>query len=323
MKLAILDDYNRVALKLADWSAVQARCQVDVIDRPLQVPDEAARVLAPYHILCHLRERMPMPRALIEKLPSLKLMTIAAAQHRTLDMDAATERGIIVSNSIDRPGGAQGTPELAFGLMLAAVRRIAFEDRQIRQGRWQSTMGFALAGKTLGVIGLGRIGRRVTEIARAFRMNVIAWSRNMTAESATAAGATQVDKDELFRQSDIVSVHVVLGERSRGLIGAHELALMKPTAYLINTARGPIVDEAALVAALQSGRIAGAGLDVYDREPLGPDHPLFALDNVVLTPHLGYVIEESFRAYYEDTVENVLAFLDGKPLRVKNPEVLG
>ncbi len=322
IRIAILDDYNHASLKMADWSAVQQRCTVDVHDKPYATVEDAAAALAPYDILCHLRERQPMPRELIEKLPDLKMMTVTGGTHRTMDMQAAGERGIVVSHSMDRPGGSQGTPELTFGLMIAAVRKIALEDRLIRTGQWQSTIGFSLTGKTLGIIGLGKIGKRISTIAKAFGMNVIAWSPNLTDERAAEAGVTRAEKDELFRTADIVTLHIVLGERTKGIVGAREFLLMKPTAYIINTSRGPLIDEAALIDTLQNRRIAGAGLDVYHREPLGPDYPLYKLDNVVLTPHLGYVVEESFRAFYGDTVENILAWLDGKPIRVINAQYL-
>lgn len=321
-RIAILDDYNNVALSMADWSAVQARCRVDVIDRALAVPEEAARVLAPYDVLCHLRERTAMPRVLIEALPNLKMMTITGSSHRTLDMTAASECGVLVCGAVDRPGGGHGTPELVFGLMLALARKIVREDHNIRAGRWQSTIGITLNGKTLGVLGLGKLGTRVARIGAAFGMKVIAWSPNLTHERAAAAGALLVSKNELFEQSDFLSLHIVLSDRTTGIVGAPELTLMKRNAFLINTSRGPLVDEAALLECLREKRIAGAGLDVYHHEPMGKGHPLYALDNTVLTPHLGYVVEESFRPYYEDTVESILAWLDGKPVRVANPQAL-
>jgi len=321
-KIALLDDYQHVALTMADWAQVRARAEIEVFDRPLAPGGEAARILAPFDIVCHVRERMAFPRALFEALPNLKLIAITGPHHRTLDLAAASERGIVVSNTTSRSDGAHATPELAIGLMLALTRSIALEDRRMRQGLWQGTLGPVLHGKTLGVVGVGRVGGRVATLARAFGMTVIAWSPNLTAERAAEAGASFVTKDELFAASDIVSIHLVLGERSRSIVGARELALMKKGAYLVNTARGPIVDEAALLAALQTKAIAGAALDVYDREPLPAGHPLRALDNVVLTPHLGYVSVESYRVYYGDTVENIAAFLDGKPIRVVNPEAL-
>ncbi len=318
LRLAVLDDYARVALDMADWSPLHGRCHIDVIDRALGVPDEAAEVLAPYDVLCHLRERTAMPRTLIELLPNLKLVTITGAAHRTLDLAAARERGVVVCHSGSRPGSGQGegTPELTLGLMLALARSIAHEHGGMRAGAWQTTVGTTLYGRTLGVVGLGRVGRRVVELARAFGMNVVAWSQNMTAEQASSAGARLVSKRELFASSDYVSLHLVLGERSRGIVGEAELAAMKPTSFIVNTARGPLIDEAALMSALRERRIAGAGLDVFWNEPLARDHPIRALPNVVLTPHLGYVVEESLRAFYEDTVENVVAWLDGKAIRV-------
>ena len=315
-RIAILDDYNHVALKMADWSGLQKTCQVDVIDRALGVPEEAAKVLAPYDVLCHLRERTAMPRALIEQLPNLKMMAITGHDHRTMDMAAVKERGIIVSSSAPRPGGSQGTPELTFGLMLACIRHIAFEDARMRQGHWQSTIGFSLAGRTLGIVGLGKIGQRVAGIAKAFGMNVIAWSPNLTDERAAKADVKRVEKADLFTQSDIVSLHMVLGDRTRGIVGTAEFAAMKPTASIINTSRGPLIDEAALQDALVNKRIASAGIDVYWSEPLAPDHWIRFQPNTVITPHLGYVVEESFRAFYEDTVENITAWLAGKPIRV-------
>jgi phosphoglycerate dehydrogenase-like enzyme len=322
IRIAILDDYNRAARTLADWSAVDARAAVDVIDRALAVPGEAAEVLAPYDVLCHLRERTAMPRTLIERLPNLKLVTVTGGKHRTLDMEAATERGIIVSADAPRKGGGSGTAELTWGLILALARHIPHQERQLRTGKWQSTMGITLAGRTLGLVGLGRVGKGVATIARAFGMEVQAWSPNLTAERCAECGARLVTRDELFRTSDVVSLHLVLGERSRGIVGAAELALLKPTALLINTARGPLIDEAALLETLGNRRIAGAGLDVFWQEPLKADHPLLAMDNVVLTPHLGYVVDSSLRPFYEDTVANVLAWLDGRPIRVLNPDAL-
>jgi phosphoglycerate dehydrogenase-like enzyme len=321
MKLAILDDYQHVALKMADWSALTRRCQIDVIDRPLQVPDEAARVLAPYDIVCMLRERTAAPRALLERLPNLKLLAITGLAHRTLDLAAATELGILVCHSSSHPGAHTGTPELAIGLMLAIIRRIPQEDRRTRQGLWQGSLGSQVHGRTLGIVGLGKIGRMVARTAQAMEMNVIAWSQNLTDVSAAEAGVRRVEKDELFRTSDVVSLHLVLSERTLGIVGAHELALMKPTAYIVNTARGPLIDEVALIDALRIRRIAGAALDVYWQEPIAKDHPLLAMDNVVVTPHLGYVVEESYRAFYGDLVEAVTAWLDGKPVRVSNPNV--
>lgn len=321
-KVAILDDYAGVALELADWSPVQSRSQVTVFGRHLSEA-EAAEALRPFDVICTMRERMALPRTLIERLPNLKLITIVGAGLPNLDMAAATERGVLVAHTdFAHPrfrGVRDATPELAWGLMIATVRNLAEEHRRMRDGGWQMTTGMTLCGKTLGLLGLGRTGKRMAEYANVFGMRVIAWSQNLTDEAAAAAGARRVDKATLFEESDVVSVHLVLSERTRGLVGEPELALMKKHAYLINTSRGPIVDEAALIDALTSGRIAGAGLDVYDVEPLPPGHRLRAVPNVTLSPHLGYVTREMLGAFYEDTIEAVVAWLDGAPIRIANP----
>ncbi len=325
MKVAVLDDYARVALDVADWSAVKAKAEIVVFDQHLS-EDEAAEQLRDCDVLVTVRERMALPASLIGRLPKLKLITIIGMSLPNLDLEAATRHGVIVCHSdYGAPafrGIANATPELAWGLMIATVRRLAQEDRRMREGGWQSTTGLILAGKTLGLLGLGRIGRRMAEYARVFGMETIAWSQNLTAEAAAEVGVLRVDKDELFSRADVVSIHLVLSDRTRGLVTARELGLMKPTAYLINTSRGPIVEEAALVDALRSRRIAGAGIDVYWGEPPPADHPLRAMDNVTLTPHLGYVTRETLHAFYSDSVEAVTAFLDGAPIRVLNPEAL-
>lgn len=319
-RVAILDDYAHVALEVADWSVLRGRCRIDVIDRKLRVPDEAAEVLAPYHVLCHLRERTPMPASLIERLPNLRFMTITGKAHRTLDLASATARGVAVSHVSAGDPPSHGAPELAWGLVLAVARCIALEDRRMRAGRWQGTLGMELFGKTLGLLGLGALGQRVAAYGRAFGMNVIAWSPNLSADAATAHSVTRVEKDELFRESDVLSIHLVLGERSRGLVGLRELGLMKPTSVLVNTARGPIVDEEALIDALESGWIAGAGLDVFDEEPLSPQHPFRSMENVVLTPHIGYATRDTFRRFYAATVQGLVAYFDGCPHQLLNPE---
>ncbi|OBF88082.1 hydroxyacid dehydrogenase [Mycobacterium sp. 852002-51163_SCH5372311] len=322
-RVAILDDYARVALDLADWSPVQMRSEITVFDRHL-AEAEAIEILRPFDVVCTLRERMAFPRTLIERLPNLKLITIVGKSLPNLDMAAATERGILVAHSdFASPRFSSvrdATPELAWGLIIATVRRLAEEHRRLREGGWQATVGMTLSGKTLGLVGLGRVGRRMAEYAKAFDMEVIAWSQNLTEEAAAAVGVRRVEKVTLFQESDVVSIHVVLSERTRGLIAGPELALMKPHAYLINTSRGPIVDEAALIAALRSEHIAGAGLDVYDVEPLPRDHPLRLLPNVTLSPHLGYVTREMLGAFYADTVEAVAAWLNGTPIRIANPQ---
>ncbi len=321
-QVAVLDDYASVALDLADWSPVRERADITVFDRHL-TEDEAAAQLRPFEVLCTLRERMALPRSLIERLPNLKLITIVGRSLPNLDMAAATEHGVLVAHSnFAHPRFAavrDATPELAWGLMIATVRNLAEEHRRMREGAWQTTTGMTLHGKTLGLLGLGRVGRRMAQYANTFGMDVIAWSQNLTDEAAAEAGARRVDKDALFAQSDVVSIHLVLSERTRGLIGAAELALMKPNAFLINTSRGPIVDEPALIDALRAGRIAGAGLDVFDTEPLPAEHPLRALPTVTLSPHLGYVTREMLGAFYADTVDAVVAWLDGAPVRIANP----
>lgn len=322
-KVAILDDYAGVALHVADWSPVQKRADVTVFDRHLG-EDEAAEVLRPFDVVCTLRERMAFPRTLIERLPDLKLITIVGRSLPNLDMAAATEHGILVAHSdFAHPrfrSMRDATPELAWGLMIATVRNLAEEHRNMRAGGWQRSAGVTLSGKTLGLLGLGRVGARMTHYAAAFGMEVLAWSQNLTQETAAGLGARRVEKAALFESSDVVSVHLVLSERTRGLVGEAELALMKPHAYLINTSRGPIVDEAALIDALEAGRIAGAGLDVYDAEPLPKGHRLRRLSNVTLSPHLGYVTREMLGAFYSDTVESVVAWLDGTPIRIADPE---
>ncbi|WP_297699779.1 D-2-hydroxyacid dehydrogenase family protein [Mycobacterium sp.] len=322
-KVAILDDYAGVALQVADWAAVQNRTDVTVFDRHLS-EDAAAETLRPFDVVCTLRERMAFPRTLIERLPNLKLITIVGKSLPNLDLAAASEHGILVAHSdFAHPrfrSVRDATPELAWGLMIATVRNLAEEHRNMRDGGWQSTAGMTLSGKTLGLLGLGRVGQRMAEYATAFGMEVVAWSQNLTEEAAASVGARRVEKAALFEASDVVSIHLVLSERTRGLVGEVELALMRPRAYLINTSRGPIVDEVALLAALESGRIAGAGLDVYDIEPLPSDHRLRLLPNVTLSPHLGYVTREMLGAFYSDTVESVAAWLDGTPIRIANPE---
>jgi phosphoglycerate dehydrogenase-like enzyme len=324
-RVAILDDYAGVVLDVADWSPVRERADVVVFDRHLS-EEEAVEALQSFDVVCTLRERMAFPRTLIERLPNLKLITIVGRSLPNLDMAAASERRVLVAHSnLANPrlrAVANGTPELAWGLMSATVRNLAEEHRRMREGGWQTTTGLILSGKTLGLLGLGKIGKRMAEYAQVFGMEVIAWSQNLTAEAAAAVGARRVEKEDLFRQADVVSIHLVLSERTRGLVTGVELALMKPTAYLINTSRGPIVNEAALIAALSSGQIAGAGLDVYDTEPLPPGHALRLLPKVTLSPHIGYVTRELLGVVYSDTVEAVAAWLDGKPLRIANSEAL-
>jgi len=326
LKVAILDDYAGVARDCADWGRLKGTAEITVFGRHL-AEEEAADLLKPFDVLCTLRERMALPRTLLARLPNLKLILIVGPALANLDLAAATDLGVVVS-SAGHSGGADfarifnATPELTWGLMIATVRHIAQEDRALREGRWQSTLGLILAGRTLGLLGLGRIGRRMAQYGRAFEMNLIAWSQNLTAEAAEAAGVRRVEKDELFAQADVLSVHLVLSARSRGLVGARELSLMKPGSYLVNTSRGPIVDEAALITALVHGPLAGAGLDTFEQEPLPPDHPFRRLPNVVVTPHLGYATRETLEGFYGDMPDAIEAFARGAPARVTNPEVL-
>ena len=312
-KIAVLDDYQGVALKMADWSAVTARAHVDVFTDHLSDADAVVERLLPYDVVCVMRERTPLGGQTMERLANLKLIASTGPRNASIDLKAAAECGIAVVHT-----GYFGSPtvELTWALILAGARHIVAEATAVRSGGWQHSIGDDLSGKTLGIIGLGNLGSKVAKIGLAFGMRVIAWSQNLTAEKAGAGGAALVSKEELLRQADIVSVHLVLSERTRGLIGARQIALMKKSSYLINTSRGPIVDEAALLTALRDKRIAGAGLDVFDVEPLPLDHPLRKLDNVVLTPHLGYVTAQSYRAFFDGMVDDIRAFLDGKPVRV-------
>ena len=319
MKIAILNDYLRRSQTSADWSSIAKTCDITVFDQAI-APDALAATLKPFDIICTLRERTPISRELIAQLPNLKMIAITGLYNRTLDVAAATERGIVVSYTELRGSYRKATSELAWGLILAVARHIPFEANQMRQGGWQHTAGFTLFGRTLGLLGLGRQGRYMIPVAKAFGMEVIAWSQNLTAAFAAEHGVRRVEKDELFAKSDVLSVHLVLGERTRGMVGARELALMKPSAILVNTARGPIVDEAALIEALREKRIAGAGLDVFTHEPLADDSALRALPNAVLMPHQGHNVQEFFEVAYADVVENISGFLSGTPMRILTPE---
>jgi D-3-phosphoglycerate dehydrogenase len=313
-RCAILDDYQNIALKAADWSAVKGDLDIKVFDQPFANSDEAVRALKGFQIICAMRERTRFPRPVIEALPDLKLLITTGMRNASIDVKAANERGVVVSGTA---GYGNPTAVIAIGLMIELTRKIGYENARMKSGHlWQTTIGPDLEDKTIGVLGLGKLGARVVQIGKAMGMKAIAWSPNLTEEKAREAGAEYVSKDDLMRRADVLSIHVVLGDRSRGIIGARELGLMKPTAYLINTARGPIVDEKALLAALTEKKIAGAGLDVFDVEPLPKDHPFRKLDNVVLTPHLGYVSLENYAVYFRDVVEDIRGFIDGKPMRV-------
>ena len=313
-RCAILDDYQNVALQVADWSKIKGEVEIKTFNQALGPPDKVIAALKGFNIVCLMRERTLFQRDVIAALPDLKLIVTSGARNAAIDVAAADERKIPVcgTETVGSP-----TAALTIGLMIELTRKIGFENAQLKAGaRWQTTLGIELFGKTLGIVGLGKLGGKVAAIAKALDMNVIAWSQNLTEDKARAGGAKLVSKEELFRQSDFITVHLQLSQRTRSLIGAAELGLMKPTAYFINTSRGPIVDEAALLAALRGKKIAGAGIDVYDVEPLPLDHPFRKLDNAVITPHLGYVTEENYRRFYGQMVENIRAWLDGKPARV-------
>jgi D-3-phosphoglycerate dehydrogenase len=315
LRCAILDDYQNVALKMADWSKVSNDLDIKVFDRHLGETEQAARALQGFPIICAMRERTPFPAAMFEKLPDLKLLTTTGMVNRGIDLDAAKAHNVMVCGT---PSFGNPTAGIAWGLILELTRRIGYENARLKAGEpWQTTLGPDVEGLTLGVIGLGKLGTRVSRIGLAFGMKVIAWSQNLTPERAKENGVGFAgSKDELLKQSDIVSIHVPLSPRSRGMIGAKELGLMKPTALLINTSRGPIVDKEPLLDALRNKKIAGGGFDVYDTEPLPLDDPFRKLDNVVLTPHLGYVSQQNYRAYFGGVVEDIRGFLDGKPVRV-------
>ncbi len=325
LKVAILDDYSGVALESANWKALDGLAEITVFHEHMS-EEEGLSALQPFDVLCTIRERMALPRRLFEQLPNLKLVTIVGRSLPNLDMAAATEQGVLVVHSdFDRPAFqevATATPELTWGLMIATVRHFAHEGRRIREGLWQDTAGLILKGRTLGLLGLGRIGKRMAEYGRVFEMDLIAWSQNLTSEAAASVGVRRVEKDELFAEADILSIHTVLSDRTRGLVTARELGLMKSEAYLINTSRGPIVDEAALIAALSGGRLAGAGLDVFDTEPLPVDHPFRRLDNVTVLPHLGYATRETMKAFYGDMPAAIAAYAQGTPIRVINTDAL-
>lgn len=318
-RVAVLDDYQGVALQMADWSVLSPTCQVQVFRDHLTEIEALAERLQDFDVVTCMRERTSFGRELLERLPHLRLLVTTGMRNAAIDLKAATDRGVLVCGT---GGGPDAPPaELTWGLILALARHIPREDALTRAGHWGATVGMSLEDKVLGVLGLGRLGGKVAKVGVAFGMSVIAWSQNLTAERAAQYGATLVTKDELFTRSDILTVHVQLSARTRGLVGARELGLMKSSAYLINTARGPIVDEAALVLALQARTIAGAGLDVFDQEPLPSGHPLTLLDNTILVPHIGYVTTDQYQVRYRETVENIAAYLNGAPLRVLNPEV--
>ena len=308
-RIAVLDDYQNVALSLADWSALDARAAVTVFNDHLSDPDAVVERLRPFDIVCVMRERTPMTRAIIERLPKLRLLASTAGRNASIDLKAAEERGVQIVHT-----GYTSTPtiELTWALILGSARNLVAENTSLRSGGWQQSVGDDMAGRTLGILGLGNVGGDVARIGAAFRMKVIAWSQNLTTERAAEVDARLVTKDELFREADVVSIHLVLSGRTRGIVGAAELGLMKPTARLVNTSRGPIVVEADLVAALKDKKIAGAAIDVFDLEPLPLEHPFRSLPNLLATPHIGYVSRGLYERFYQDTVANIARWLDSQ-----------
>ena len=319
MKLAILDDYQGTAKYLGDWSSLPPGTNVQFFQDHIANEDKLVERLKDFDMVMGMRERTPFTRSILSRLPKLRLLMTTGLRNASFDMEAASDMGIPVCGA---SGAGEGPTELTWGLILSLLRHIHEEDKRSREGSWGTTVGVGLKGKTLGLIGLGHIGSLVAKVGKAFDMNIIAWSQNMTAELAKECDATLVDKETLFRESDVVSVHLVLSDRSRGLVGAAELELMKPTAFLVNISRGPIVDEKALIDVLERQAIAGAALDTFDVEPLPLSHPLFKTPNTLICPHLGYVTEEGYRAFYAGVIENVRAFLSGEPIRVINEAVL-
>ena len=314
IRIAVLDDYQDAALSLADWSPLDARATVTIFNDHLADSDAVIERLQAFDVVCVMRERTPMTRTIIERLPKLRLIASTAFRNASIDLKAAEERGIQVVHTgyISAP-----TIELTWALILASARHLVAENASLRSGGWQRFIGDDMAGQTLGVLGLGNVGGAVAQIGKAFGMHVIAWSQNLTAERAAAANAELVSKKELFRRADVISVHVVLSDRTRGLVGAPELAIMKPTARLVNTSRGPIVVEADLIAALKARKIAGAAIDVFDQEPLPLGHPFRTLGNLLATPHIGYVSRGLYTRFYQDTVENIRRWLDGHAVAAK------
>ena len=315
-RIVLLDDYQGIALDYGGWDRVPEEWQIVALEQHIADPDELVEALAEAEIVVAMRERTALPAAILDRLPQLKLLITTGLSNVVIDVAAARRNGVVVCGTGIK---VAPTAELTWGLILALLRQIPAEDAAMRRGGWQSTIGGDLEGSTLGLLGFGRLGRRMAPVAKAFGMEVLTWSQNLDPEEARAAGVEPVEKPALFERSDIVSVHYKLSERSRGLVGAAELAAMKPSAYLVNTSRGPVVDTEALVAALHAGEIAGAGIDVYDSEPLPPDHPLRSAPRTVITPHLGYVTEDTYTLFFGDAVEDVLAYLDGAPVRVIEP----
>ena len=311
-RLAILDDYQGVTLSMGPWEKV-SHIEATVFRDTLHDREALVARLAPFDAILAMRERTPFPAALIERLPNLKLLMTTGERNRGIDAAACAAHGITFSGT---PSFGAPTVDLTWGLILSLARGIPAQQDALRAGRWQTAVGIGLEGRTLGLLGLGKLGQKVAKVGQAFGMKAIAWSQNLTAAAAEAHGVTRVEKAELFSNADVLSVHLILSERSRGLVGAADLGLMKPSAFIVNTSRGPIIDQPSLIAALREGRIAGAGIDVYDMEPLPQDHPLLSAPNTVLTPHLGYVTQENYRSYFAGAVEAIQAYEAGAPIRI-------
>ncbi|HEY4136247.1 MAG TPA: D-2-hydroxyacid dehydrogenase family protein [Alphaproteobacteria bacterium] len=320
MRVAVIDDFLKVALNYGDWNAVKAKAELSIFTDHLADADAVVARLKDFEVICAMRERTPFPRAILERLPKLKLLVTSGKVNRSIDLQAATDLGIVVCGT---DSGGNSTCELAWGLILAVARNIPANDADVRQGGWQIGVGMGLQGKTLGILGLGKIGGSAAKVGLAFGMKVIAWSQNLTEERCREVGVEKAaSKEDLLKRADVVTIHMVLGDRSRGLIGAKEFAVMKPTAILVNTSRGPIVVQDDLLAALKAGKIGGAGIDVHDVEPLPTDHPMRSAPRTVLTPHLGYVSDDGYAFYYGQSADAVVAYLNGAPIRVMNPDVL-
>ncbi len=320
LRLAVLDDYQRAAERFADWSVLDARVERVVFDTHLDDPGALAARLEPFDMLCVMRERTRIDAALLARLPRLRLIVTTGPRNAAIDLDAARARGIVVCGT---DAIHSGTPELTWALILALARRLPAERDSVRAGRWQASVGTDLHGSTLGILGLGRVGTRVAAVGQAFGMKLIAWSPNLTDDRARAAGARLVSREALFIESDFLVLSLQLRAATRGLVGREQIARMKPGAFLINTSRGELVDDQALIEALEARRIAGAGIDTFAIEPLPADHPYRRLDNVLATPHIGYVTDATYRLFFSQTLENVLAWLDGRPVRLVNEQVFG
>lgn len=317
MRVAILDDYQNIAMSLAEWSRLDGEADITVFNKPIGDEDAVVEALADFDILVCMRERTAFPKTAIDRLPNLKMMITTGMRNRSIDETALRARDIPLCGT-NAPGTGGATAELTWALITALFKNIPADDRSMRAGEWQPNLGSSMAGKTLGLLGLGRLGARAARIGLAFDMNVIAWSQNLTDERAAEVGVKRAGFDELMETSDVISIHLINSDRTRGLVNKEALARMKSTAFLVNTSRGPIVDQDALIEALQAKTIGGAGLDVYNTEPLPADHPIRSLPNTVLSPHTGYVTREGIQGMYEHALENIEAFLAGDPVRVLN-----